>query len=612
MREARRYNRRDPALPLEAHPYNETLMISAPQELLAALALGSLAVASQPVQDAPLESAAAALEVLSNEDLASQLTTLAQSPQAELSTLATSRGGRAVQLLEVHGAGGSAGAPRPAILVTAGLDGAHAYTSSIVLDHARRLVEGYGQDEAVTQLLDSTTIYLVPRLDVDAAAARFATPLAEVHGTGTGVDNDRDGRQGEDPAADINQDGFITLMRAVDPEGEWVTDPTDPRAMRKADRASGERGVFKLYTEGLDSDGDDRVAEDSVHDAAVNRNFARGWAEHAADCGRYPGDEPAVLGVMEFALDHPELALVLTYGDEGNLVEKPETQPNSGPSKRGAMQTGIFEADAEVYVELGKRYRELTGNKTKGLGEQPGSLQAWAYHHRGLFTLNVTPWSVPLDAKPASEGDQEPSSEENPDAGKSSPASDSKEGEQAKPSDQAKQLIWLDQNAPGSFLDWTAFEHPQLGAVEVGGFKPYALVEPTSAELGASAEKHFRFLTSLGELLPRPELTEVTLSSKGGGLYEARAVLENDALLPLQSHAASRSRTIQPAQVMLELPEGATLVAGQLRTLVSELAPTGGRLELHWLVTLRDPSDPPLVRMTSKNAGEDQKTLEVK
>jgi hypothetical protein len=490
--------------------------------------------------------------------------------------------------------------------VTAGLDGAHAYTSSLVLDHARRLVAGYGQDEAVTQLLDSTTIYLLPRLDVDAAAARFASPLAEVHGTGTGVDNDRDGRQGEDPPADVNGDGFISVMRAVDPEGEWVVDPTDPRAMRKADRASGERGVFRLYTEGFDSDGDERVAEDSLLDAAVNRNFARGWAEHAADAGRYPGDEPAVLGVLEFALDHPELALVLTYGDEGNLVEKPKTQPNGGPSKRGEVQPGIFEADAEVYAELGKRYRALTENKTAGLGEQAGSLQAWAYHHRGLLTLNVTPWSVPLDAKP------EEAPAEGEDAQAAPAAEESKPEESAKPSDEAKRLVWLDRHAPGAFLDWTAFEHPQLGTVEVGGFKPYALVEPTPEELGASAEKHFRFLTSLGAVLPRPALVGAELKPLGEGLFEAHATLENGALLPLQSHAASRSRTIQPAQVLLELPAGATLVAGELRTLVSDLSATGGRLELRWLITLADSGDPVRVRMTSKNAGETQVTLEVK
>jgi hypothetical protein len=581
-------------------------MTPVPQALLAALALGALAVAAPPVQEAPSASTPTPLAVLSNEDLASELTSLAESPQAELSLLATSRGGRPVHLLALHGAGDSLGAPRPAILVTAGLDGPHAYTTTIALDHARRLVEGYGEEEAVTRLLDSTTVYVLPRLDVDAAAARFAAPLAEVHGTGAGVDNDRDGREGEDPAADVNGDGFISVMRVVDPEGDWVVDPTDERAMRKADRASGERGVFRLYTEGFDSDGDGRVAEDPPLDAAVNRNFARGWAEHAADAGRYPGDEPAVLGVLEFALDHPELALVVTYGDEGNLVEKPKTQPNGGPAKRGDVQPGIFEADAEVYTELGKRYRAVTENKTAGVAEQAGSLQAWAYHHRGLLTLNITPWSVPLDAKaeePADEGGEASAAED---------AKEKKEGEAAKPSDEAKRLIWLDQHAPGSFLAWQPFEHPQLGTVEIGGFKPYALVEPTPAELGASAEKHFEFLTSLGALLPRPELTEVELTALGAGLYEAQAVLENDALLPLQSHAASRSRTIQPAQVLLELPAGATLVAGELRTLVSELAPTGGRLELRWLITLADPGDVPRVRMTSKNAGEALKSLEVK
>jgi len=82
---------------------------------------------------------------------------------------------------------------QPAILLVAGLDGARAYTSWLALEHARALAAGLGKDPAITKLLESTTVYIIPRLDVDACGARNQTPLAVVTGSGRGIDNDRDG-----------------------------------------------------------------------------------------------------------------------------------------------------------------------------------------------------------------------------------------------------------------------------------------------------------------------------------------------------------------------------------------------------------------------------------
>lgn len=539
-----------------------------------------------------LAAAAPGLDVLDNSALDRELRALAQSPRADLVTLAASRGGRALQALELRGATQRRDGT-PAILVVAGLDGPHAYTSTLAVDHARRLVEGYGSDEEITAFLDSTTVYVLPRLDPDGAAAREATPRAERLGTGAGVDNDRDGRQGEDPRADVNGDGLVTRLRVPDSQGEWIIDPTDPRAMRKADRTKGELGQYALYDEGYDADGDERVAEDGEHDAQVNRNFPRDWSEHAPSSGRYPTDEPGVLGAVEFVLAREDLALVLAYGEEGNLVGKPATQPDSGPSKRGAMSRGLFESDAQVLAELGDRYRKLTENKTEGLGEQPGSFTSWLYHHRGLWTLNVNPWSVPLDfepEQPESDGDT-PSTE--PEAQSAAP----------EPGDEAKRLLWFDAQGIDAFVPWTPLAHPQLGEVEVGGFRPYVLFEPPTATLDQLAEEHFDHLLSLAELLPRPVLGLEDAKSLGGGLYEFSATLRNDALLPLRSRAAARSRAQRPLQVHLELPAGGTLVAGQERTLVSSLDAAGGELELRWLVTLPDDAEALSLRVAGPNTG---------
>jgi hypothetical protein len=475
--------------------------------------------------------------------------------------IGTSRGGR--EVLALHISSPKKIPAPPAILLVAGLDGPRAYTSSMALAHARSIAEGYGNDEAITQFLDTTALYLVPRADVDAAEARFHSPLAEVLGTGRGVDNDRDGRFGEDAPADLNGDGLITSMRVLDPDGKMIEDPVDPRILVEADRSRGERGKWKLYTEGNDSDGDEQVAEDPVEDAVFNRNFPRNREEHAPSAGLFATDEPVVRGLLDFVLTHPDIALVVNYGDEGNLVKAPESQDDDGPSSRGSVVLGVYESDSPLYEELGRRYRELTGNENEGLGEQHGSFQGWAYHHRGLLSLDIDPWAVPLESEESTE-----------------------EGEvKPEPSDAARRLAWLEaEGVKNAFIPWTPIEHPQLGMVEIGGFRPYVLVEPPGKLLAELTETHGRFLLSLGEILPRLQLIDAEAKELAKGLFEITAVLENGSLLPLQTHAARRSRSVRPARIRLELPDGAELLGGRHQELIRELEGAGGRHELRWLV----------------------------
>ena len=207
----------------------------------------------------------------------------------------------------------------------------------------------YGNNDAVTAFLDETTVYVLPRANPDAAEARFTSPRFELQSGGRGVDNDRDGRSGEDGPSDVNGDGMIVSMRVLDPEGTWILDPTDARALVEADPKKGERGQYKLHVEGRDADGDERVAEDPARDTQLNRNFSSGWNEHAAHSGLFPSDEPEVQALMEFVLQLEDLALVVCYGGPDNLVGEPETVKDDAPLRMRVPPAGILQSDADVW-----------------------------------------------------------------------------------------------------------------------------------------------------------------------------------------------------------------------------------------------------------------------
>lgn len=560
-----------------------------------------------PLLLAAPQDAAPAPEVLPHASLVERLDSLAAEHAEIASTfrVARSRGGRDV--IGVRLAAGEVLPGRPAVLVVGNLEGPETFSGALVLWQAERLAADFAADEATRALLESTTLYLVPRVNADGAEARFATPRAEQEGSGHGVDDDRDGREGEDPAADVDGDGAITWMRVPDPEGGWLPDPADPRASIEADAKSGERGRFRLTVEGRDLDGDGEVAEDAPLDARVNRNFPAGWKEHSGPSGLFPTDEPETLGLAEFLISHRDIALVLAYGALDNVTEAPASVPEDAPSVKRVPRPGWLEPDAALLAELAKRRAKLTEHGHEQEGEDDGSFTTWAYEHRGLIAIAVRPWDIPLDAELESSAEEAEVGAES----QAQEAADEEADEPPEPGDDARRLVWCEANGETDrFRAWTPFEHPELGPVEVGGWMPYARIEPPADVAREIAAGELEFLVSLGEALPRLELVEAEAKELGAGLVEVTAVLENASFLPLRSASARRTRTVRPARVRLVLADGATRVAGPAEELVGELAGTGGRRELRWLVAGERLSSVGIL-VDSDHAGRIERTVEV-
>lgn len=534
----------------------------------------------------------AALELLDHKGLQVAVQRLANQYPGLVTVLpvGNSRGGRKIDAIRV-----AAGSGNPSILVVANLDGPRAYTSSIVLEEARALAAAYEEDEGIKKLLDSTTFYFVPRANPDAAEARFQRPLMEVQASGHDIDNDRDGRTGEDAPGDVNGDGLVTWMRVPDPDGEWVEDPTDPRVLIKASAEHGERGQWKLHREAGDPDGDELSGEDPGADAVVNRNFPARWEDHTARAGLYATDEPESRALIEFVLAHKDIALVVTYGEQDNLVEAPKGIPDDAPASRRIPKKGVYESDAALLKHLGKAHGKLTSSKARGSKDDAGSFELWCYEHRGILTLSSAVWSPSLEEKKAEDSEEE--TDEAPE--EEAPKSD------RKPSDDAKLLANLDdmESDLRRFVDWTPFEHPTLGTVEIGGFAPFARVEPPVAELAMLASKEGEFLRTLGDWLPRLEIAECTTENLGGGLIKITAAIENNSRLPLYTRSAERNRAFDSAEVSITAPRGAKFLAGERRQFLRELDALGGRAEYTWLIS--GANGPIQVNVRSAHAGGD-------
>jgi hypothetical protein len=563
---------------------------------VAAAALLALAVSVAPLRAQPR---AANAGYHSHAALARSLDSLRRAlPNVVAVTqIATSPGGRAVHLVRV-GAGADVDA-RPALLVLANAYGPHVVGSEAALGAARSLAGAYGRDAAVTRLLDRNTVYVVPRLNPDAAESFFAGVAQERTRNGGGThdrDDDRDGSADEDGPDDLNGDGMITMMRVADPAGEWMADAVDSTLMRRADAARGEVGRYRVMVEGRDDDGDERFNEDPAGGTDINRNFTFGYEWFGEGSGIYQLAAPEARAVADLIVSRPNIAAVYVLGPQDNLVKPWEFRAATGiggaatgTSAGGPLQS-ILREDEPYYAELGRRYRRVTGITRTPAAEGRGDPLAWAYYDMGRLAFGSRVWSVPDAAADTSKGAPRP---ETPD-----PVADERNA-----------LRWLRANRPEALLPWTTVRHPDFAGrtVQVGGFRPFALLNPPPALLDSVIAKQARFVTELAGMLPAVSLREVRVERVSERVFRVTAQVANSGLLP--TNAAIGSRTRWPLRVRVELvPDGQEIAGGRRVQLLDSVRGSGRSTELSWLV-VGAPGSNLTLRASSPVAGSASQTI---
>ena len=110
------------------------------------------------------------------------------------------------------------------------------------------------------------------------------------------VNDDQDDQTNEDGYNDLDGNGLITMMRVKSPEGEWLPVTSDPRLMKKADPSKGEKGIYKLYSEGIDDDKDGKYNEDGPGGTNVGLNFPHLFKFFTPENGLFPGSSPEAFG----------------------------------------------------------------------------------------------------------------------------------------------------------------------------------------------------------------------------------------------------------------------------------------------------------------------------
>ena len=364
---------------------------------------------------------------------------------ASYKVLTRTPGGRPVYLLEIGNETGSPEKSQPSVFVGANMEG----TRPLATEGAVYLAEIILDDPSH---YDSLNWYIIPAGNPDAAAHYFQQPLYEDPRNDQPTNDDRDELTDEDAVNDLNGDGWITQMRVKDPDGLWIPSEEDPRLMRKADPEKGEKGIYKIYSEGTDDDGDGLYNEDGPGGTNVNLNFPFLFQNFTETGGIYAGSTPESYAVMEFVFSHPDIAMIFSFGStnfcltppkggrkgEADLsrIRVPERQArmfNLDASRTYTMEELVTivkanypgeqfdesdiagflglgaavnpqEADLLFYKKYAKEFeafleeQEYVTDRFEPEPAAEGSMELWGYFHVGVPVFSMDLWGVPRPA----------------------------------------------------------------------------------------------------------------------------------------------------------------------------------------------------------------------
>ena len=536
--------------------------------LLLAAAVGSADVT--PPWDAYLDESAFARRVAA--------WSTAHPDRVRLGTYGTSREGRPLVVATLSNDLETAD-ERPALLVVAGLDGLHPAGT----EYAVRIAESMLADQA--DLLERVTIHILPRANPDAIAANFDGVNTGRRGGSRRVDADRDGMIDEDPARDLDGDGVVATMRwanpGLAPPATHLPDPGAPRLMKSPDRSLGERAGFVMLREGEDLDGDGRVAEDGGGEVIFDRNFPHRWSPHSVEAGPYQLSEPETLALAEFVLGHPRIFASVVYGPHDTMVTLPDSK-KMDITKRTPI--GIDGKDKALYETLAEAYGTHAGQTRSTDEDDAGSLHSWLYAHRGIPTVAVTGWGRP--------DPPEPEAAPTDDAATTEESGDEQATEEAPPEPaDAEAAAWLrysDDFRDGTgFIEWTAFDHPTLGPVEIGGMVPGFTLNPPAGDLDGLGAGQTAFVTALAGMRPKVIVEGPDVEDLGGGLRRVRLAMVNDGMMPTRTAMARANRAIRPIVVRFDV-DRSRLLEGQRVGRVDGLDGRGGRALFEWVYRVDD------------------------
>jgi len=486
---------------------------------------------------------------------------------------------------------------KPAMFIEGNRHSGEVTAAESALWFAWHILKGYGQDPALTTLVDTKALYVRVKNNPDGSELYLNTAQSN-RSTVRPYDDDRDGLLDEDPPEDLDGDGFILQVRKkVEPgKGAMMIDPADPSG-RLMIRAAAGKGDYIVSPEGIDNDGDGRTNEDGIGGLDLHRNYpenwrpmpgldmtGRGWTQGGA--GEFPLSEPETRAVFTFLLQHPNVSIVQTMDTTVPMLLH-------GPST-SRMSESMFPEDMKIYQYFDEEGKRITGYASAGD-------TYWDYANQGRGDRDMRARAAEMGFEIPSEPQGRPLFGHSPDFGYLYYGAvwygdELWNGGRLKDYDgdgrvtDLETLRFVDEELGGRyFKPWTKISHPALGEVEVGGYNPkFWRQNPPVELLEEWIKKEAMFNLFLAKSLPQVKIVsaEIKPVKKEADTFELVAVFSNEGYLPTALKMADRVKIVRPDAASIRLPAGAELVGARPRQDIGFIN-KGEKKEVRWKIKVK-------------------------
>ncbi len=462
--------------------------------------------------------------------------------------------GRDIWVATVTNVATGAPSDKPAFWADGNIHAAELTASTAVLYYLHQLVNAYASDPQTTHLLDTRTLYLCPRLNPDGAELALAARPRHIRSSTRRYPYEEEPVDGLS-AEDIDGDGRVLFMRVPDPHGGYKKCDTDERLM--VARRPGEFGgeYYRLMPEGLltNYDGLTINVNKDAEGLDLNRNFPAFWRQEfeQVGAGDYPASEPEVKAMVDFVVSHRNIGAAISYHTHSGVILRP----------MGTMgDDDMIPEDLWSIKRFSQLGADLTGYPAVSIWhdfkyhpkETIGGTQDWMYEHLGALFWVVELWAP------------------NREAG----ITDYKwvDWYREHPlEDDLKLLKWSDEQCAGqAHVEWKPFMHPQLGAVEIGGWDKMNFWRNPPPHLREREVARFpAWMTQIALSLPKLELLRTEVRALGPDTWRIRFAVGNSGWLPAYISTRALARKVVRGVIFeIHLPEGhpdISLVSGKPR-----------------------------------------------
>lgn len=456
-------------------------------------------------------------------------------------------GGKDIRVLTI---GTGSKDDKPGIAVIGGVEGSHVLGKELASGFAAMLLKESSSTE-IKALLEKITFYVFPDVSPDATEQFFSDLKYERTVNTRSTDDDRDFVFDEDPYEDLNGDGLITLIRVDDPSGKYTESDDDKRVMVPADLSKGQTGHYLIFPEGTDNDKDGSFNEDAAGGVNFNRNFSFNYEEFGLNAGLHPVSEPETKAVADFLFGKFNIYAVFAFGPQDNLGQPLKS---SDRQENDRKISSIMKSDEIINKLVSDKYHEITGVKGSPLTKTaPGNFMDWAYYHYGRYSFSTPAWWFPVE-----------------------------KGKNA----EAEFLKFAEKNKiVNVFVPWSEIDHPDFPGkkTEVGGIRPFAMINPPADTLGDLIARNFRFIAFVASMHPELEFLDIKTENAGENIFRISLKLHNKGIFSTCAEIGRKNMWTRIMRISLEPQAGQGLLSGQK---VQRIDPLDGdqSADFTWLI----------------------------